>query len=160
MDRSIPETKAAAAPLGPPNPTRPCKYGFPGGDLVANTPVVAKAPYLEAAHSAPAHGGKNVVNCSPFPHRWGKGLQLTTFFPPCAGAECAASKYGALATTGVLATRSPPGNPYLHGRVGLGGPSGAAAALVSGMDLSMGEGSALTDARGGSDAGDRAHLGV
>ena len=63
-------------------------------------------------------------------------------------------------TTGVLPTRARPEFAYLHGRVGLGDPSGAAAVLVSGMDLSMGEASALTDARGGSDAGDRPHLGV
>ena len=40
MDRSIPETKTTAAPLGSPNPTRPCKYANPGRALVGNTPVV------------------------------------------------------------------------------------------------------------------------
>ena len=36
-------------------------------------------------------------------------------------------------------TRTPPGNPHLHGRAGRGARGGAAVALVSGPDLSTGK---------------------
>ena len=61
---------------------------------------------------------------------------------------------------GGTATRSLPANRYLHGRAGRGAPGGAVVALVSGLDLSMGETGTLGVAGGVATAGGCTYLGV
>ena len=53
----------------------------------------------------------------------------------------------------VLPTRTPPGNPYLHERVGRGAYGKAAVVLVSGLDLSTGETGTVIGEEGGSPRG-------
>ena len=57
---------------------------------------------------------------------------------------------GRWAGSAEVSTRTPPGNADLHERVGRGAYGEAAAALVSGLDLSTGETGPVVGAEGGS----------